>query len=165
MIIIMSLHNLVLGKLLYIATEIVTLNESDCTVLLFLGPAVRGRQRMSLPFAVVVVLLVLLAGSLYAAAEADPYKILGVTRSASQAEIKKVYKRLAKEWYAAVTQIPLLFNMNIHWSVTQAANMVASGWRWMKCFMNKKIFLHLQASRQKQKPRGRGHVHQDHKVL
>lgn len=29
----------------------------------------------------------------------DPYKILGVTRSASQAEIKKVYKRLAKEWH------------------------------------------------------------------
>uniref|UniRef100_A0A8D3AAF7 DnaJ homolog subfamily C member 16 n=1 Tax=Scophthalmus maximus TaxID=52904 RepID=A0A8D3AAF7_SCOMX len=31
--------------------------------------------------------------------EMDPYKILGVTRSASQAEIKKVYKRLAKEWH------------------------------------------------------------------
>lgn len=28
----------------------------------------------------------------------DPYKVLGVTKSASQAEIKKVYKRLAKEW-------------------------------------------------------------------
>ena len=54
---------------------------------------------MSLPFAVVLVLVVVLAGSLYASAEADPYKILGVTRSASQAEIKKVYKRLAKEWY------------------------------------------------------------------
>ena len=65
---------------------------------------------MSLPFAVLVVLVALLAGSLYAAAEADPYKILGVTRSASQAEIKKVYKRLAKEWYAAVTQISLLSN-------------------------------------------------------
>ena len=31
--------------------------------------------------------------------------------------------------------------------------------------MNKKIFLLFQAPRQKQKPRGRGHVHQDHKVL
>lgn len=28
----------------------------------------------------------------------DPYKVLGVTKSASQPEIKKVYKRLAKEW-------------------------------------------------------------------
>ncbi|XP_066526458.1 dnaJ homolog subfamily C member 16 [Hoplias malabaricus] len=33
------------------------------------------------------------------AAQFDPYKILGVTGSASQAEIKKVYKRLAKEWH------------------------------------------------------------------
>ncbi|XP_071377931.1 dnaJ homolog subfamily C member 16 isoform X1 [Centroberyx affinis] len=56
-------------------------------------------SRMSLPLAVVVVLSVLLAGPAHAGPEADPYKILGVTRSASQAEIKKVYKRLAKEWH------------------------------------------------------------------
>lgn len=53
---------------------------------------------MSLPLAVVVVLSVLLTGPTHAGPEMDPYKILGVTRSASQAEIKKVYKRLAKEW-------------------------------------------------------------------
>lgn len=58
-------------------------------------------RRMSLPCVAVlgVLLLVLLAGSL---AQADPYKMLGVTRSASQAEIKKVYKRLAKEWYTSL---------------------------------------------------------------
>uniref|UniRef100_A0A6Q2XY45 DnaJ homolog subfamily C member 16 n=1 Tax=Esox lucius TaxID=8010 RepID=A0A6Q2XY45_ESOLU len=33
------------------------------------------------------------------ASEVDPYTILGVTKSASQAEIKKVYKRLAREWH------------------------------------------------------------------
>ncbi|XP_040049259.1 dnaJ homolog subfamily C member 16 [Gasterosteus aculeatus] len=54
-------------------------------------------SRMSV--AVVLVLSVLLAGASHAGPEMDPYKVLGVTRSASQAEIKKVYKRLAKEWH------------------------------------------------------------------
>uniref|UniRef100_A0A671U0N4 DnaJ homolog subfamily C member 16 n=1 Tax=Sparus aurata TaxID=8175 RepID=A0A671U0N4_SPAAU len=57
-------------------------------------------SKMSVPLAVVVILLsVLLTGAAHAGPEIDPYKILGVTRSASQAEIKKVYKRLAKEWH------------------------------------------------------------------
>ncbi|TKS77259.1 DnaJ -like protein subfamily C member 16 [Collichthys lucidus] len=55
--------------------------------------------RMSVQLAVVVVLSVLLTGATHAGPEMDPYKILGVTRTASQAEIKKVYKRLAKEWH------------------------------------------------------------------
>ncbi|XP_068189506.1 dnaJ homolog subfamily C member 16-like isoform X2 [Antennarius striatus] len=38
--------------------------------------------------------------------EMDLYKILGVTRSASQAEIKKVYKRLAKEWHPDKNKSP-----------------------------------------------------------
>ncbi|XP_038149084.1 dnaJ homolog subfamily C member 16 isoform X2 [Cyprinodon tularosa] len=46
-----------------------------------------------------VVLCVLLPGLSHGGSEMDPYKILGVTRRASQAEIKKVYKRLAKEWH------------------------------------------------------------------
>lgn len=45
-----------------------------------------------------LILCVLLEGALGDGAEFDPYKILGVTKSASLAEIKKVYKRLAKEW-------------------------------------------------------------------
>lgn len=45
-----------------------------------------------------LLLLGLLAPALGDAAQFDPYKILGVTKSANQAEIKKVYKQLAKEW-------------------------------------------------------------------
>jgi len=33
------------------------------------------------------------------ASEQDLYKVLGVERSSSQAEIKRAYKTLAKEWY------------------------------------------------------------------
>lgn len=54
---------------------------------------------MSRPLALALLLsLLLLMGDAQAVPEMDPYKILGVTRMASQAEIKKVYKRLAKEW-------------------------------------------------------------------
>lgn len=59
---------------------------------------VMARSKLSLPLTIVVVLHVLLAGLVYAEPEMDPYKILGVTKRASQAEIKKFYKRLAKEW-------------------------------------------------------------------
>lgn len=45
-----------------------------------------------------ILLLALFGDSLASAPEFDPYKVLGVSRHASQAEIKKVYKRLAREW-------------------------------------------------------------------
>lgn len=32
----------------------------------------------------------------------DPYRILGIGKKASLPEIRKAYKRLAKEWYVAV---------------------------------------------------------------
>lgn len=62
-----------------------------------------GSKMFRMLLALAVVLSALQAGATHAAAaaaesEMDPYKILGVTKSASQAEIKKVYKRLAKEW-------------------------------------------------------------------
>uniref|UniRef100_A0A7N6BK83 DnaJ homolog subfamily C member 16 n=1 Tax=Anabas testudineus TaxID=64144 RepID=A0A7N6BK83_ANATE len=37
--------------------------------------------------------------SILSASEYDPYKILGVSRSASQPEIKRAYKNLAREWH------------------------------------------------------------------
>lgn len=54
---------------------------------------------MSRPLVLAVLLSMLqMMGDAQAVPEMDPYKTLGVTRLASQAEIKKVYKRLAKEW-------------------------------------------------------------------
>uniref|UniRef100_A0A4W5N0D8 DnaJ homolog subfamily C member 16 n=1 Tax=Hucho hucho TaxID=62062 RepID=A0A4W5N0D8_9TELE len=45
------------------------------------------------------VLLLLLVETVNTAQEFDPYRVLGLTKSASQAEVKKVYKRLVREWH------------------------------------------------------------------
>ncbi|KAM9409753.1 dnaJ homolog subfamily C member 16-like isoform 2-T2 [Pholidichthys leucotaenia] len=51
------------------------------------------------PVWLAIFLLILSGHFVKAASERDPYKILGVSRSASQAEIKRAYKSLAKEWH------------------------------------------------------------------
>lgn len=50
------------------------------------------------PRLLAIFLLVLSVHWVKAAPEHDPYKILGVSRTASQADIKKAYKSLVKEW-------------------------------------------------------------------
>uniref|UniRef100_A0A3P8P319 DnaJ homolog subfamily C member 16 n=1 Tax=Astatotilapia calliptera TaxID=8154 RepID=A0A3P8P319_ASTCA len=46
-----------------------------------------------------IFMLILSAELVKTASEYDPYYTLGVSRSASQAEIKRAYKRLAREWH------------------------------------------------------------------
>lgn len=53
---------------------------------------------MSPPVWVLLLLLLLLCSS-QSGPDLDPYRVLGLSRKASPAEIKKVYKRLAKEWH------------------------------------------------------------------
>uniref|UniRef100_A0A7N8XLY0 DnaJ homolog subfamily C member 16 n=1 Tax=Mastacembelus armatus TaxID=205130 RepID=A0A7N8XLY0_9TELE len=47
------------------------------------------------------------------AAEYDPYKVLGVSRSASQAEVKRAYKTLAREWHPDKNKDPKAEDMFI----------------------------------------------------
>ncbi|MCJ8741975.1 hypothetical protein PDJAM_G00076780 [Pangasius djambal] len=72
----------------------------------------------------VLILCVLLAGAQGDGAEFDPYKILGVTKSASQAEIKKVYKRLAKEWHPDKNKSPEAEDMFI--KITKSYEILSS---------------------------------------
>lgn len=80
------------------------LTSSECRFISLLFPpvpqvTVMERSKLCVPLALLLLLSLLLCTTAsQSGPELDPYIILGVTRSASQAEIKKVYKRLAKEW-------------------------------------------------------------------
>uniref|UniRef100_A0A3Q0RZZ0 DnaJ homolog subfamily C member 16 n=1 Tax=Amphilophus citrinellus TaxID=61819 RepID=A0A3Q0RZZ0_AMPCI len=65
-----------------------------------------SREPGTCPVFVAIFMLILSAQLVKTTSEYDPYKILGVSRSASQTEIKRAYKRLAREWHPDKSKDP-----------------------------------------------------------
>lgn len=75
----------------------------------------RRKSRHPLIYSVQLVLFLLFLGLHFVepASEFDPYKVLGVSRRSSQAEIKRAYKTLAKEWHPDKNKDPSAEDMFI----------------------------------------------------
>ncbi|KAJ8390135.1 hypothetical protein AAFF_G00110090 [Aldrovandia affinis] len=77
--------------------------------------------------AIVTFYLLLMNSPVETATEFDPYKVLGVSKSCSQAEIKKVYKQLAKEWHPDKNKNPEAEDMFI--KITKSYEVLSNGER------------------------------------
>uniref|UniRef100_A0A3P9M9P1 DnaJ homolog subfamily C member 16 n=1 Tax=Oryzias latipes TaxID=8090 RepID=A0A3P9M9P1_ORYLA len=72
-----------------------------------------GRVPWKCHVVVAIFLLLLTVDVVKATSEYDPYKILGVSRSAGQAEIKRAYKKLVREWHPDKNKDPKAEDMFI----------------------------------------------------